>query len=57
MGESKLISKEEHYFKQKVREAIEIVINSHTLNRDYGWKLSNMWMPILNELKHINNAI
>ena len=48
MGDSKLIAKEEHYFKRKVREAIEIVENRHTLNKDDGLKLSNMWMPILN---------
>ena len=57
MGEEKLIAKEEHYVKRKVREAIEIVKNSHTLNIDDGWKLSNTWMPILNQLKHINTAI
>ena len=57
MGESKLISKEEHYAKQKVREAIEIVKNRHTLNKDDGLKLSNTWMPMLSQLKHINIAI
>ena len=57
MGEAKLIAKEEHYFKRKVREAIDIVKNSHTLNKDDGWKLSNTWMPILNQLKHINTVI
>ena len=57
MGEEKLIAKEEHYVKRKVREAIEIVKNSHTLNIDDGWKLSNTWMPILNQLKHINSTI
>ena len=48
MGEEKLIAKEEHYVKQKVREAIDIMKNRHTLNRDDGWKLSNTWIPILN---------
>ena len=57
MWEEKLIAKEEHYFKWKVRESIEIVKNNHTLNIYDGWKLSNTCMPILNQLKHINTAI
>ena len=49
--QAKLIHKEDHYLKRRVKEAIEIEKSSNNMNRDYGLKLSNTWKPLLNEIK------
>ena len=41
--------KEDHYFKIKFREALEIIKLPHNLNRDGGLEVSTSWLPsILN---------
>ena len=44
-----ILAKEDHYFKRKFREALEIIKLPHNLNRDGGLEVSTSWLPsILN---------
>ena len=51
MQEAKLVRKEEHYLKRKIKEAIEIEKRKNNFKRDDGSKLSNTWKPLLEILK------
>ena len=51
MEEAKLVRKEEHCLKRKIKEAIEIEKRKNNFNRDDGLKLSNTWKPLLEKLK------
>ena len=52
--ETKLITREEHYKRRKIREAIEIEKFPLNLNRDDGLKLNERWRPIIRVLKDTN---
>ena len=52
--ETKLITREEHYKRRKIREAIEIEKFPLNLNRDDGLKLNECWRPIIRLLKDTN---
>ena len=52
--ETKLITREKHYKRQKIREAIEIEKFPLNLNRDDGLKLNECWRSILRHLKDTN---
>lgn len=54
MEKVKLVRKDDHYLKRKIKEAIEIGKKKNHLNWDDGLKLSNTWKPLLEILK-INN--
>ena len=48
-----ILTKEDHYFKRKFREALEITKLPHNLNRDGGLEVSTSWLPsILNRKGH-----
>ena len=48
-----ILAKEDHYFKRKFREALEITKLPHNLNRDGGLEVSTSWLPsILNRKCH-----
>ena len=47
MEQAKLIHKEDHYLKRRVKEAIEIDKSSNIMNKDDGLKLNNPWKPLL----------
>ena len=47
----KLVKKEDHYLKRKIKEAIEIEKRNNILNHDDGLKLSNTWKPLFEILK------
>jgi len=49
--QAKLIHKEDHYLKRRVKESIEIEKTSNNMNRDDGLKLSNTWKPLINKIK------
>lgn len=51
MEQAKLIHKEDHYLKRRIKEANEIKRSSNNMNRDDGLKLSNTWKPFLNKIK------
>lgn len=47
MQHAKLIHKEDHYLKGRVKEAIKIEKSSNNMNKDDGLKLSSSWKPLL----------
>ena len=51
---TKLIAREDHYKRRKIREAIEIEKFPSNLNRDDGLKLNDCWRPIIRHLKNYN---
>ena len=52
--ETKLITREDHYKRRKIREAIEIEKFPLNMNRDDGLKLNECWRPIIHHLKNNN---
>lgn len=51
MEQAKLVHKEDHYLKIRVKEAIEIERSSNNMNRDDDLKLSSTSKPLLNRMK------
>ena len=48
---AKIVARVDHYGKRKVMESLEIELNPNNLNRDEGWKLSEIWKPLLHTLE------
>ena len=49
LEDTKILAKEDHHFKRKFREALEILKFPNNLNRDGGLEVSTSWLPsILN---------
>ena len=53
MEKASLIAREEHYYKRRVRESLEIEKRDKTLNKDDGLKLNELWRPTINQIKRI----
>ena len=53
MEKASPIAREEHYYKRRVREALEIEKRDKTLNKDHGIKLNELWRPTINQIKRI----
>ena len=47
MEDAKLISKEYHYLKRKIKEAIEIEKKKNNMNHDDGLNIINTWKPLI----------
>ena len=47
LEDTKILAKENHYFKRKLREALEIRKHPNNLNRDGGMEISTSWLPPL----------
>jgi len=45
-----IIAKEDHYFKRRLREALQIQRHHNNLNRDGGLEVSKNWLPTLSQL-------
>ena len=43
--------KEDHYYKRRLREALEIIKHPNNINRDEGLEISTFWNPLINQLK------
>jgi len=52
MEKAKLIKKEDHYLKRKIKEAIAIEKRKNNLNWEDELKLSNTWKPLLEIIKN-----
>jgi hypothetical protein len=57
LEDTKILAKEDHYYKRCVREALEIIKHPNNMNRDGGLEVSRFWHPLINQLKepHISN--
>jgi hypothetical protein len=47
LEDTKILAKENHLFKRRIREAIEIRKHPSNLNRDSGLELSENWFPLI----------
>ena len=47
LEDTKILATENHLFKRRVREAIEIRKHPSNLNRDSGLELSENWLPLI----------
>jgi predicted GIY-YIG superfamily endonuclease len=54
LEDTKILAKEEHLFKRRIREAIEIRKHPSNLNRDNGLDLSENWFPLIHKNKRKN---
>ena len=48
---TKILAKENHYFKRKFREALEIIKHLDNLNRDGGLEVNTNWLPSILKTK------
>jgi hypothetical protein len=51
LEDTKILAKEGHYYKRRLREAIEIIKHPNNMNRDGGLEVSSFWHPLINQLK------
>ena len=54
LEEASLLAQENHYFKRRFREAIEIIKHPNNLNRDGGFEVSKSWVPLIKCLNKSN---
>jgi predicted GIY-YIG superfamily endonuclease len=47
LEDTKILAKEDHLLKSRIREAIEIIKNPNNLNRDNGLEMSDSWIPLI----------
>jgi predicted GIY-YIG superfamily endonuclease len=52
LEDTRILAKEDHLLKRRIREAIEIIKNPDNLNRDNGLEISDSWIPLIRERKH-----
>jgi hypothetical protein len=51
LEDTKILAKEGHYYKRRLREAIEIIKHPNNMNRDGGLEVSSFWHPLINQIR------
>jgi predicted GIY-YIG superfamily endonuclease len=49
LEDTKILAREDHLLKRRIREAIKIIKNPNNLNRDNGLEISDSWIPLIRE--------
>jgi len=49
LEDTKILAKEDHFFKRRIKEAIEILKHPNNLNRDNGLEISENWIPLIQD--------
>jgi predicted GIY-YIG superfamily endonuclease len=49
LEDTKILEKEDHYYKRRVKEALEIIKHPNNMNRNGGLQVSNIWLPLINQ--------
>ena len=59
LEDTKILAKEDHYYKRCLIEALEIIKHPNNMNRDGGLEISNFWHPLINQLRdpHRSNQV
>ena len=45
LEDTKILAREIHYFKRKIRESLDIIKHPNNLNKDGGLEISTTWLP------------
>jgi hypothetical protein len=51
LEDTKILAKEDHYYKRHLREALEIIKHPNNIKRDGGLEVSSFWHPLINQLR------
>jgi hypothetical protein len=47
LEDTKILARENHYLRRRIREAMEIIKHHNNLNRDGGLEISKNWLPLI----------
>ena len=54
--DARIIAREEHYQRRKIREAPEIIKHPHNINRDGGFEISDSWRPLIRQICSLGSS-
>ena len=57
LEDAKIIAREEHYLRRKIREALKIIKHPDNINRDGRYKISDSWRPLIRKICDVSSSI
>jgi predicted GIY-YIG superfamily endonuclease len=54
---TEILAKEDHFFRRRIREALEIMKHPNNMNRDGGLEVSRSWLPLLKQQENPENQV
>jgi hypothetical protein len=51
LEDTKILTKEDHYYKRRIKEALKIIKHPNNMNTDGGLEVSRFWHPFINQTK------